>query len=251
MDFSGAKPQMSVTNIKTKGQRESYVKNHAGFLPNRSKRLAISRLPGGAAQSPASDDDLAVDQRGESDHGSTGSGLVNGAGSQEPSASDGQPGAVTGRPGRGLALERTVFDKLRLRNMSCQIQELLRQAQQINIHDAPRVTGILVRVIVELVCTEVIKKGVVPGDEHNKLKDKIGKCLMELDPGIKNPSSRDKELEPAWLNSQGSNDIWVQSLHACVHNPQGSPTEGDVRLLSSNFRPLLERLDALVGTFRA
>ena len=126
------------------------------------------------------------------------------------------------------------------------MQELLRQAQRINIHDAPRITGILIRIVTELVCTEAILKNVVPGAEKDSLTMKIKKCLTTLDPGIVKPAKRMKILEMAWIRSQDQDGMFVQSLNAYVHNQQGNPTEGDVRAISGCFRPLLEQLDELM-----
>ena len=106
----------------------------------------------------------------------------------------------------------------------------------------PGVAAVMVRVLVELVVTEVaVKYGWA--NEGDKLKPKIAAVLLKLDPNINHPGKGDKKLEPAWLRTQGSTATLVQSMNAFVHSPHVGPLAAEVRVLSSTFQPLLDRLD--------
>jgi len=236
-DLAGKKPAVSVTDIKTKELRAEYIRERASELPDRSLRLHSRQRPG------------------ENFSASTGSPKETGqfekpAPGSQPSLSPGAVSNVTGAGGaRGYLPEPVIFKGLRLPHFSAPIQQLLREAQKVNIDDLPRISGILVRIIVELVVTEAIDKKLVIGNESSKLREKIKAALKTIDANIENPTRRDKSLEMVWMRTQDqSSGFAIQSLNAFIHNPAGNPTSNEVRELSRTFRVLLERLNSLAGS---
>lgn len=107
--------------------------------------------------------------------------------------------------------------------------------------------AILIRILLELVITDAIEKSVVKGAESDTLKIKCKNALLSLDPNCENPVKRDKSLTMAWTRTQDNDGMAVQSLHAFVHNIYGDPTPSEVRTLSATFRPVIERIDVVMG----
>lgn len=228
--FSDLADTVTVTNIKTKSNRENYVRDRAPVLPPRERKLAKPRLPGEKPSGfqPSTDQEAQTEEK-----------PTNGDASQSSEEKK--------RRNREQPQERMVFEGVKLPHLNGRIRNLLKQAQKINIDDSPQVTAILVRVLVELVVTEAIMRSVVKGNEGDSLKKKIENALLTLDPNCGKPSKRDKSLEMAWTRTQGSNETLVQSLHAFVHNPHGAATPQEVREFSATFRKMLESLDDLIG----
>ena len=142
-----------------------------------------------------------------------------------------------------------IFKSLKMPHLIPRIRELLAMSQKINIVDAAPVSGILVRVLLELTVTEAIDRGVVTGaTEGDSLKKKVRHALLRLDPECHNPAKRDKSLEMAWMRTQDGDALAVQSLNAFVHNIHGNAAPTEVRVLSLTFRPVLERLNQLIGS---
>lgn len=221
-DLAGS--EVSVTDIKTKKNRADYVTKRATVLPKREKKLARPRRAGEAAEATSQDKRDTGGDKGETTKREQ----------KKEKKSESTP-------------ERVIFQGMRLPNVSVRIQNLLKQAQRIDIDGSAQVTAILIRVIVELVVTDAISRGAVKGNEGDKLKQKIGAALLSLDPECKNPIKRDKSLEMAWTRTQMDDGMAVQSLHAFVHNTYGAATPSEVREFSLMFRGMLERLDAAIG----
>lgn len=142
--------------------------------------------------------------------------------------------------------EAKIFSGLTLRNLSLRTSAVLRDAQKVKIDEAPSVCAVMVRVIVEMVVTEVGVKKEWFG-EGQPLVKKIRKALYTLDPNIENGMKRDKELAMAWTTSQGDQGWAVDQMNAFVHNFNAHPSGESVRALSMNFHALLARLDDLAG----
>lgn len=203
----------SVSEIKNKAQRQDYVLNSSGSVPAPSRRLATPRLPGSSTAAPPS-----------------------------------KKTASKSKGGKPSKPETAIFEGLRLNHLSQRTQDVLRAAQRLKIDESVPVCAIMLRVIIEMVVTEVgvSKKWF---QESEKLAKKIRKCLLTLDPSIEVPTRRDKTLDAAWTGSQSSagGGIAVEQMNAYVHNFMASPTTADLRAHSLNFRPMLERLNAFVA----
>jgi hypothetical protein len=144
--------------------------------------------------------------------------------------------------------ETRIFNGVILRHVNLRTSKLLKEAQKIKIADAPSVCAILVRVILEMMLTEV---GVKHGwfTENANLRQKFRKALKELDPEIEHTLKRDKSLALAWTSTQqdGGHGLSVDEMNAYVHNFLASPSPESVQALTSNFRALLIRLDERAG----
>lgn len=234
--FADLAGSLSVTDIKTKEQRRAYVSDRHETLPDRSRRLAKPQVPSA----------VAVDGKDEDDQ-TAASPSTEAADQDEPAADDQSatpgktPKVKTQKP------EPVIFHKLKLPNVNPRINKLLQGAQKINIDDSPQVAGILIRILLELVVSEGIEKGVVKSTEGAKLSKKLREALLAIDPECYNPIKRQKHLEMAWTRTQDNDGMAVQSLHAFVHNLYGDPTATEVRNLSSTFRPVLAGIDQLLG----
>jgi len=257
-DLSARTGGVSVTDIKSKDQRLKYVADRSDVLPNRANRLSAPRRPGEHPKPDDSGEDgdngigTADDTGGTSGTGTgTGSGPGTGgngtSGGGKPNNGGGTSG--NGRGGKTPPPENVIFKSLKMPHLSPRIRELLSMAQKVNIVDAAPVSGILVRVLLELTVTEAIARGVVTGaTENDSLKKKVRQALLALDPECHNSFKRDKSLEMAWTRTQDGDALAVQSLNAFVHNIHGNAAPTEVRVLSLTFRPVLEGLNELIGS---
>lgn len=188
-----------------------------------------------------------------------------GSGSTPPVPTLGQPGgaAAAGAAGSGNQPtptppppplrrrmpreERKIFDGLKLHKFDIRTTKTLAQAQRIDIDQAPAVAGVMVRVIVELCATEAVAKLNLNATEGDHLHKKLRACILHLDPGMETRHP-DKTLQPAWINSQKStgDGLGVVLMNSFVHGLNKTAAPSEVRVMSSEFRPVLERLnDAL------
>lgn len=229
--FSDLSGTLSVTEIKTKEQRNAYVTERHAVLPDRAKRLARPR-PSSEAGSEGTATTKVADSAAAPER------------TEDGDTSHAQKAASTSKPQKP---ESVIFQGLKLPNVNARIRKLLVGAQRINIDDSPQVAGILIRILLELVVSEGVDKGVVASTEAAKLSKKVRQALLAIDPECYNPIARKKELEMAWTRTQDNDGMAVQSLHAFVHNLFGDPTASEVRSLSSTFRPLLAGVDALLS----
>lgn len=239
--FEDLAGELTVTEIKTKGHRAAYVSDRESVLPNRGKRLPKPRASGanrsdsGNLNGGRTPNDRRSEEQGTPDTDSNENGEAVG---------HAKPASNAPRPPKP---EQVIFQGLRLRYVYPRCRKLLKGAQKINIADSPQVPAVLVRILLELVVSEGIEKGVVKGSEQERLKRKVRNALLALDPLCENPVKRNKSLEMAWTRTQDDDGIAVQSMNAFVHNIYGDPTAEEVRQLSATFRPVLEGIDALIG----
>jgi len=227
--FGDLAGEVGVSQIKSKEQRQEYIKNSAQNLPPRSKRLGRPRDPG--------------------EMGTEGQGSASGNGGSARDQEDADETSGGQRsPRRSMPrMERVIFQGLVLRHVDIRTSQLLQQAQRIDIDSAPAVTAVLVRVILELAVTDAATRQSWNVSEGDSLKRKIGVAILALDPDARDPSRRDKTLEPAWIRTQDQSGLLVQAMHSYVHNIMTNPTAAEVRELSRTLRPLLEGLDQLLG----
>ncbi|MDR1450658.1 MAG: hypothetical protein LBI84_10780 [Propionibacteriaceae bacterium] len=221
--FSDLAGTLTVTEIKTKGQRADYVSDRASSLPDRSKKLSCPR--------PSGPDDSGAGS-------SSGNDTSDGGGQNKSQGSD--------RKTKSVKPEPVIFHKLRLHNANARISKLLKGAQSINIDDSPQIAAVLIRILLELVVSEGIAKKVIEGAEQAKLKQKVRSALLALDSQCENPVKRNKTLEMAWTRTQVDDGIAVQTMNAFIHNIYGDPTAEEVRQLSITFRPVIEGVDGLL-----
>lgn len=176
-----------------------------------------------------------------------------GSGDEKPAAP--QPSGVTPPTPKSRASslkgEPKIFRGMILKHVDDRTRKLLKQAQVPKIDTSPAVAAVMVRVILELVVTEV---GENQGwtKEKKTLSQKIRACLLGLDPDCENPTKRDKQLEMAWVTTQksGGDGLGVEELNAYVHNFMADPTPEGVRSLTRDFKYFITELDKHLGEKR-
>ncbi|WP_460695216.1 hypothetical protein, partial [Modestobacter muralis] len=245
-DFAG---NLGVSDIKGKTLRVAYVDKSSDVLPPRGNRLPEPRLAAASTNAEISDVDSAEGELPTPDDVTPIPTDTNSSAEPSATSSDSNDdGAASSALASRRILprqERVIFQGLKLTQVDLRTSKLLAEAQSIDIDSMSAVTGVLVRVVVELAVTDaVVRQGW--GNEADKLKRKLGMVLLHLDPQIKDPAQRDKTLEAAWVRTQDEGII-VQTMHAFVHNISTNPTAAEVRELSRTFRPMLERLDAYLA----
>lgn len=248
---------VSVTDIKSKEQRRKYIVDRCDVLPDRASRLSFPRRPGEHGNLNNSgvidqlDNLVGVDSTSEVGPDKSGNPVTNRNATQTLDRKESHP--TTGNSKNNLTqktppLENVIFKSLKTPNFNSRIRELLSMAQKINIIDSAPVSGILVRVLLELAVTDAINKGVVTGvKENDSLKKKMRHALLALDPNCDSPLKRNKDFDMAWIRTQDQDALAVQSLNAFVHNIHGGAAPTEVRTLSATFRPVLQGLDNLIG----
>jgi len=193
------------------------------------------------------------DDSGRSGGAGGGTGGGGGSGGTGGGSAGGSTGANTGagtsgrrkNPPKG---EARIFYGLQLSNVELRTSTILKHAQTVKIDTAPSVCAVMVRIVLEMTVTEI---GVSRGwfTEGEKLRKKIRKAILQLDPDAANSMKRDKALDLAWIKTQtdAGDGLAVDEMNAYVHNFMADPTPASVRGLTSIFRPLLQRLDHYAG----
>ena len=121
------------------------------------------------------------------------------------------------------------------------------EAQAVNIDDAPHVSAVMLRVILELVLTEA---GGRYGWhlESDKLHQRVTKTIKELDPDCDSSSKCNKKLQPAYVaGNVGRGGVAIVDLNQAVHNFDKIASPADVRARSADFGPLLVAVDQYFG----
>ncbi|KOX16595.1 hypothetical protein ADL06_33480 [Streptomyces sp. NRRL F-6491] len=206
---------VSVDQIKNKRQREDYLQKVEDELPKLADRLE-------------EDEKYSKSAAGEKP---TVSGDATGK------AEDGTKPARRKRPD----FEKKLFQGVSLRHVSLRTSEVLEEAQRIKIDEMPNVAAIMVRVVVDIVVTEVAEQ---LGWRRNqdKLKGRIGAVLHQVD-----PNKDDPHLSNAWRFSQEEDGALVlKTLHMFVHSWQNNPLISEVRKLSMAYGPVLTKADELL-----
>ncbi|MET7777885.1 hypothetical protein ABZU94_28815 [Streptomyces mirabilis] len=207
---------LSVDRIKTKRQREDYLRHVEEKLPKLADRLDE---PAKFSRSATSED-------------------MEGSTKNKPSEdSDGKS------PRRKRAdFEKRLFQSITLRHMSLRTSEVLEEAKRLSIDEMPNVAAIMVRIVVDIVVTDVAEQ---LGWKRNQgdLKSRIGAVLNQADPAKDDPA-----LSDAWRFSQKEEGALVlKTLHSFVHSWQSNPLTSEVRKLSRAYGPLLAKADELIA----
>ncbi len=237
--FEDLAGNVTVTNLKQKEHRAEYISNRHKFLPDRSRRLAV---PETVWDDEEQTTHIQADNKYKRD-------LLDVVPSPKGEEHEGHK-SIANKPYHSSSREKFIFHKLNLMNVNSRIKKFMFSSQKVDIEKYPQIAAVLIRILVELVITEGIEKGVIKNcNEGTRLKQKIRHALLALDPNCEHTGKRQKELEMAWIRTQDSstNGIAVQSMNAFVHSIYGDPTVEDVRILSDTFRPVLEGIDKLLN----
>jgi hypothetical protein len=101
----------------------------------------------------------------------------------------------------------------------------------------------MARVMVELSVSSAEALALSGASEGSPLKVKIIEMLKYLDPLIEDARQRDRELAQAYMEVS---ELGIQYLNSFVHNPNVFSDQHLARRFSAAFRPLLERVDAVL-----
>lgn len=165
------------------------------------------------------------------------------AGSSEPGAGTSATAKSKSKPTKD---ERVVYERAKLRYVAPRTKNTLREAQSITIDEAPHVSAVMLRVVLELVLTEA-------GDrygwcaEGDKLSTKVTRTIKHLDPDCDNAKAS-KRLQPAYITGNvGKGGVAIVDLNQAVHNFDKVASPADVRARSADFGPLLVAVDEYFG----
>lgn len=193
-------------------------------------------------EASASDDDddasLASESGspGSSSAGAGSAGGNNGANSQGV----GTPPAGAPTQRRDQPDERVLYSKVRLPNLSPNIQRLLKEARQLPIDDNYAVACVLARVILELAVSDPDVLAWSGKKENDTLAKKIRGCILKLDPQIDTPQRTRQDLVQANLEVQ---NIGVVYMHQFMHNSAAKADPHLARRFSSVYTPLLKSIN--------
>jgi hypothetical protein len=145
---------------------------------------------------------------------------------------------------RDLPPERTLYSKVKLPNLSSNIQRLLREAKQLVIDENYATACVLARVILELAVSDGKVLSWSGKKEGDPLAEKIRGCILKLDPFIESPRKRTRQdLTQAHIEASG---IGVVYLHQFMHNPSAKSDPHLARRFSSAYSPLLNSINEAV-----
>lgn len=133
-----------------------------------------------------------------------------------------------------------LFKDVDLRNLGDKIQAILNELRRLDLEKFPNAGALLIRTIVELAVDQVHDNKRWP--LRGELKNRVRKCLHEVDPTDKN------DLYQAVRTglSDGTSLLSVATMHGYVHNRHYHPTASDLRAIASNYEAFLRALDDLV-----
>ena len=205
---------LSVSSLKNKEQRAAYLASLADVQPTADARRPAAPL----------------DEEPEAEPANT-------------KARDDKPGAATPKRSQNQrARPMRLFYDVQFRNVQPKTRDVLREAQRIELTKFPNAGAVLIRVLVEMVVGEVVQhRKLQVGDA---LRERINKCLAELDPTGK--AGRYLSIRQAVSNRDSP--LAVGSIQAYLHNPLLHPDPGALRAVSDNYGPFLIDLDTLLGS---
>lgn len=147
------------------------------------------------------------------------------------------------RPSRRATRPGSPFKNLDLRNLDMRIDDIVLELRKLDLDKFPNAAAVLARVLFELSLDQFIaKKKLSLSKQNPKLKDKLKRCLREVD-----PTDKDDLYQGVRAGLADSTSIYaVSTLHGYVHNKDFHPTPTDIRGIASNLKPFLQAMnDAL------
>jgi hypothetical protein len=202
-----------VSRFMSKDDRRDYINEIGAHVPTQNDKLDEPVLAGGL---------LAASRRG--------------------TEKGGKP-----RPKSKTRDERRIYERVKLKHVKPRVKRTLVQSQELTIEQAPLVTAVMLRVVLDLVLTEVgVERGWFKQDD--KLHRKVVIAVEKLDPNHKNPTKADKKLQPAYtVANVGLGGTAILDLNSYVHNAEQEVAPTEVRAYSAKFGPLIQALDDLAG----
>lgn len=144
-DLSGSKPRVSVTGLKTKDQRQTYIED------------LVKKVLSGAARSA---DDHPLSPAGAKT-----------AKKRKVSGQGTKPETLMPAP---------LFQGVALTKLGGRVSAIVAELQTLDLEAYPNAAAVLIRVVLELAVTEVHQQ---KGWKEGKLRDMVKKCVQAMDPG--------------------------------------------------------------------
>lgn len=156
--------------------------------------------------------------------------------------------AIGPAPLGGPALEGAdtrLFPGVAFNKFGSKVNALGRQAQKISISANPEVCGVLCRVVVDLACTEFLRRHQRKPKKGNELWRRITTSIKILDPKADSDKPGLPELRRAWRQSDsGSHGLAVDRMNDFVHHAIGRHGADEVQALNEVYTPLLLTMEA-------
>lgn len=208
--FTDLGTHLTVSSLKSKGQRADYLETLADVIPPTSGRRRLAPL----GEEP-----------------------------DDPSATTPAPASPPTRPPVRPQRPRPLrlFHGLQLRHVNTKAKDVLREAQRMDLTQFPNAGAVLIRVLVELVVAEAATHLNITGED--RLKERIKACLSTLDPSAN--ANRYAAIRTAV--GDPNSPLSVRSMQAYLHNPYMNADAASLRAVSENYAPLLEDLDAAMA----
>lgn len=241
----------SVDAFKNDMLRSALIDSHSEILPPAANALPdfvrITDMP----YSPLDNDDISVDEEPPSDHedenkpnrSTPAEPPVDQSAPNDP-RENGDPDDADPQRKRDQKPEIALYSKVRLPNLSPNIQRLLKEARGLRIDDNYAVACVLARVILELAVSEPKVLAWSGKAETDNLSRKIKGCILKLDPNIDNPKKTRRDLVQAYLEVS---NVGVTYLHQFVHNSETKADPALARRFSYIYTPLLNSINGAVG----
>lgn len=226
-----------VSKFMSKGDRRDYVQEAKESLPG-----AGSLLPAPATPEDLSIQDGAAHVSSESPVSAfTGEDVSE---SRLPAEAP-DPGKLAGRA-PSTRDERVIYQSVRLRHVAVRTRNTLKEAQRLQINDAPHVCAVMLRVVLELVLTEAGERMGWFG-EGEKLPMKVVKSVRKLDPDYQSPRANPALKNAYTASAKEQGGVGIIDLNSAVHAFNKVASTSDVRARSADFAPLLVAIDELLG----
>ena len=127
------------------------------------------------------------------------------------------------------------------KKMGPKLVALLKEIRKLDEKRSPNVCAVLTRVVIEIAVDEAYKNLGWPLIWNDKLRDKVARCLREID-----SSGKDKQYQGIRVGLNNPNSLLsVTTMHAFVHSPAYRALPDEVRTIADNYEPFLIALDRL------
>jgi hypothetical protein len=134
-----------------------------------------------------------------------------------------------------------VFGGFAPKNMGQKLVALLKEIRKLDENKTPNVCAVLTRVVIEIAVDQAYANMKWPLNWNDKLRDKVARCLKQID-----PSGKDKQYQGVRVGIADANSLTsVTTLHAFVHGAAYRALPDEVRTIADNYEPFLNALDKL------
>jgi len=131
-----------------------------------------------------------------------------------------------------------LFEGLQLTALGQRVTDILDELKRIEVQEFPNSAAVLVRVVIELSTTELMR---LRGWPEGTLPKNVRRALTAVDPAGNGP-----EFEPIRRGLSDGSSMWaVQTMHKYVHNPHFHPVAAELRAIAANWTPFLAAVNQI------